>query len=224
MPMGEEQEPVMLWRELQKSDDTELVRQLAAGNHDALAVIVDRYERLVLSVARRIVKDECEAEDVVQTVFLEVFKNPAQFDPRRGTLKVWLLQFAYSRSINQRSHLERRRFYGNVGLTEAEPLAPPELGRFRLSSGETSRLVRQAMGLLDGKQERAIALLYFEGLTAEEAAARTGETAAAVRHHYYRGLMKLREFVQSGKAVRQKHSTDEHAMGFEVADADPRAI
>jgi RNA polymerase sigma-70 factor, ECF subfamily len=222
--MGNEQEPVLSWKDLEKSDDSSLVRQLAAGNHDALAVIVDRYERLVLSVARRIVKDECEAEDVVQTVFLEVFKNPAQFDPRRGTLKVWLLQFAYSRSINQRSYLERRRFYGNVGLTEAKPLAPPELGRGRLWSGESSRLVRQAMGLLDDKQERAIALLYFEGLTAEEAAQRTGETAAALRHHYYRGLMKLREFVQSGKARRQKQVTGEHAMGLEVADADPRAI
>ncbi|MGB9103403.1 MAG: sigma factor, partial [Terriglobales bacterium] len=80
------------WTELQQASDPDLVRRLMAGNHDAFAVIVDRYQRLVLSVALRIVKDEGEAEDVVQTVFLDIFNKLEQFDPARGTLKVWLLQ------------------------------------------------------------------------------------------------------------------------------------
>ena len=78
------------------------MRLLKSGNHDAFAVIVDRYQRLVLSVALRIVKNECEAEDVVQTVFVDIFKKLGQFDASRGTLKMWLLQYAYSRSLNRR--------------------------------------------------------------------------------------------------------------------------
>src|SRR5579864_9416981 len=115
--MGDGQGRMLSWKELRKSSDPELVEQLACGNHDALAVIVDRYQRLVLSVARRIVKDCCEAEEVAQIVFLEIFKNPAQFDSRRGTLKMWLLQFATARSLTRRPHLDGRGFYskGNRG-------------------------------------------------------------------------------------------------------------
>ena len=94
------------WTELQGVEDPELIRQLLSGNHDALAVIVDRYQRLVLSVALRIVKDEGEAEDVVQIVFTDIFKRAEQFDSSRGTLKMWLLQYAYSRSVNRRHYLE----------------------------------------------------------------------------------------------------------------------
>ncbi len=94
---------MLSWSQLQDEDDCALMQQLVAGNDDALAVIVDRYQRLVLSVALRIVKDVSEAEEVAQTVFLNIFRNAGKFDPIRGTLKVWLLQYAYTRSINRRS-------------------------------------------------------------------------------------------------------------------------
>jgi RNA polymerase sigma-70 factor (ECF subfamily) len=78
--------------ELEGEEDGEQIRQLLVGNDDALAVIVDRYQRLVFSVALRIVKDEGEAEDVVQIVFTDIFKKVEQFDAARGTLKMWILQ------------------------------------------------------------------------------------------------------------------------------------
>jgi RNA polymerase sigma-70 factor (ECF subfamily) len=187
-----------------------------------LAVIVDRYQQLVLAVARRIVRDESEAEEVVQTVFLEVFRRPAQFDARRGTLKMWLLQFAYSRSINRRTYLESRRFYSQVGLETAELYDASTTPPSRLSCGETARLVRQALRVLNEKQRRAIDLVYFEGLTLEEAAQKAGETQAALRHHYYRGLMKLRQFIQSSKGAGEEAIAD--GIRLEVADADPRPI
>src|SRR5215472_8950967 len=73
--------PRLAWRALQDASDPELIAQLCSGNSDALAMIVDRYRRLVFSVALRIVKNECEAEDVVQSVFLEIYHKAAQFDP-----------------------------------------------------------------------------------------------------------------------------------------------
>ena len=215
------------WNELQELSDAELSRELISGRHDAFAVIVDRYQRLVFSVALRIVKDEGEAEDLVQTVFADVFKKMEQFDPARGTLKVWLLQYAYSRSINRRHYLEQRRFYSRAEVDEVIALGYT-MGATRsagLSTAEVSRLVAQGMGSLSQKQQRAITLVYFQGLTLDEAAEQTGETLPTLRHHYYRGLMKLRDFISLGKPLKQAETSDaEEAQPLEVGHLKPRPI
>ena len=92
----------LTFQQMQALSDEELMTHAQAGHHDALAVIVSRYQRLVWGVAAKIVHDSGEAEDVVQIVFTDLFQKVALFDPSRGTLKVWLMQFAYSRSINRR--------------------------------------------------------------------------------------------------------------------------
>jgi len=214
------------WSELQEASDPELVRQLISGNDDALAVIVDRYQRLVFSVALRIVKDEGEAEDLVQTVFADIFKRAEQYDPARGTLKVWLLQYAYSRSINRRHYLEQRQFYSQMEVDEVVGLGF-SVGAHRsdgLSTAEVSHLVHQALASLNTKQQTAITLVYFQGLTLEEAAQKTGETLAAIRHHYYRGLMKLREFIRSKQSVHKAESSTAEKVSLEVAHLKPRPI
>ncbi|HKW16859.1 MAG TPA: sigma-70 family RNA polymerase sigma factor [Terriglobales bacterium] len=222
---GLDQGPKIAWKELRESDDNTLILQLGAGNHDALAVIVDRYQQLVLSVALRIVRDQSEAEEVVQTVFLEVFRHPAQFDPRRGTLKMWLLQFAYSRSLNARAYLERRKFYSRVDLAAVECYGRCFEVPGQLSTSETARLIRQGLRGLNERQKRAIKLIFFQGLSLEEAARECGETLAATRHHYYRGLTKLREIIQLTRNVRTQKGEDiQSTMGLEVADAEPRPI
>lgn len=215
------------WSELQKLGDAELFQELLSGRHDAFAVIVDRYQRLVFSVALRIVKDEGEAEDLVQIVFADIFTKMEQFDPARGTLKVWLLQYAYSRSINRRHYLEQRRFYSREEVDEVAALSYT-MGATRsagLSTAEVSRLVSQALGSLSEKQQRAITLVYFQGLTLDEAAERTGETLPSLRHNYYRGLMKLREFISDGRSVRQSDTSDpKETSPLEVGHLKPRAI
>lgn len=214
------------WNELQEAGDTELVRQLASGNDDALAVIVDRYQRLVFSVALRIVKDEGEAEDVVQTVFVDIFKRAEQYDASRGTLKMWLLQYAYSRSINRRHYLEQRQFYTQIEMDEVIGLGL-SMGARRsdgLSTAEVSHVVDQALSSLSTKQQTAITLVYFQGLTLEEAAQKTGETLPAIRHHYYRGLMKLRDFIGSNSSLQNARSSREERVSLEVAHLKPRPI
>jgi len=215
------------WIELQKLGDAELSTELKSGRDDAFAVIVDRYQRLVFSVALRIVKDEGEAEDLVQIVFADIYKKMEQFDPARGTLKVWLLQYAYSRSINRRQYLEQRQFYSRAEIDEVTALGYT-MGATRsagLSTAEVRRLVSQALGSLSQKHQRAITLIYFQGLTLDEAAERTGETLPAIRHHYYRGLMKLRDFISSGKSLKQSETSDaKEVRPLEVGHLKPRAI
>ena len=82
------------WRVLNELNDEALVLRLSDGEHDALAVLFDRYHKLVFSVAARIVEDPGEAEEVVQTVFLDFYRGLATFDAKKGLLRVWLLQYA----------------------------------------------------------------------------------------------------------------------------------
>lgn len=164
---------------------------LQKGQGDALSVLFDRYQKLVLSIALKIVHDPGEAEDVTQTVFLDIYRAVAQFDPRKGNTKVWLMQYAYHRAFSRRQHLQCRDFYKNTELEEVEtrPVeAHPTLG---LGSPETQVLVRQSMAVLSDEQRAVIEMVCYEGFTMREIAERTGKSFVNVRHHYYRGLKKL---------------------------------
>jgi RNA polymerase sigma-70 factor (ECF subfamily) len=221
-------EPAASLQQLQEASDLELVRHLLSGDDDAFAVIVDRYQRLVFSVAIRIVKDEGEAEEVVQIVFMDIFRKMEKFDPSRGTLKMWVLQYAYSRSVNRRHHLENRQFYTRLDLNEidAENCPMGSASGNALSPGETGRLVEQALNHLNHEQRRAIELVYFEGRKFPEAAAATGHTLQALRHHYYRGLIKIREFIESAGPHGEEKPAIQLAgrMRLEVANAKARTI
>jgi RNA polymerase sigma-70 factor (ECF subfamily) len=177
--------------------DEELMACLQGGQSDALAVLFDRYQKLVLSIALKIVRDPGEAEDVTQIVFLDIYRAVAQFDPGRGNTKVWLMQFAYHRAINRRQHLQGREFYKDAELAEEDLESRPVEAHatFGLSSPETKELVRQSMASLSNEQKSVIELACYEGLSMREISERTGESFANVRHHYYRGLQKLRSLI-----------------------------
>jgi RNA polymerase sigma-70 factor (ECF subfamily) len=173
-----------------KLSDEELAQQITAGCQDALAVLFDRYHRLVFDVALRIVRDPGEAEDVVQNVFLDVFRAMANFDPRKGILKVWILQYAYHRALHRKRHLVSNHFYRWENLETAI-----EVGSSGALWGELPEVVRLAEQMLENlkpRQREVVELTYYEGLTAEEIARRLGESPHAVRHHLQRGVAALR--------------------------------
>jgi RNA polymerase sigma-70 factor (ECF subfamily) len=182
--------------ELKLLSDAELMAHLQAGCNDALAILFDRYHRLVLSVARKIVRDPGEAEDVMQTVFLEIFRSVAQFDPSKGTTKVWILQYAYHRAINRRQHLAARNFYNQTDLEVVENRLPDTSSALgRLTQSELKHLLQQGLAMLSAPQREVIGLASSDGLSIKEIAGKTGNSLVSVRHHYYRGLEKLRVFV-----------------------------
>jgi len=216
------------WAELRESSDADLLGFWTSGIDDAFAVIVDRYQRLVFSVAVRIVKDEAEAEDVVQIVFLDIFRDVGKFDASRGTLKMWLLQYAYSRSMNRREQLECRHFYSKADLDDLKPgdFSTRSVGGNNLSAGEASRLLEQAFTQLSDRQREAIELIYFQGLKFSEAVRKTGETMPQVRHNYYRGLTKIRDFVESRRSPEKVNSAPATAsrIRLEVANVKSRTV
>ncbi len=176
--------------ELCKLPDEELVQCVTTGRHDALTALFDRYHRLVFSVAFRIVRDPGEAEEVVQTVFLDIFRAMANFDSRKGILKVWILQYAYHRALHRKRHLASNHFYRWEELEAAI-----EVGSGRALWGElpeTVRLAEEMLGNLKSRQRAVVEMTYYEGLTAEEIACRLGESPHVVRHDLHRGLAALR--------------------------------
>lgn len=175
--------------------DEVVMAHLQSGHGDALRVIFDRYHRLILHVALKILRDTGEAEDLMQSVFLEIYKVAAQFDPARGTTKKWIFRYAYNRSINRRQQLMVRQFYTNTDLESVEETLAMTRNSV-LVCNEAQDLVRRGLETLKSEQRRVLELAYFEGLTMKEIAEETGGSHHQVRHHYYRGLKKLREFIR----------------------------
>ncbi len=213
------------YRQLQSLSDSELMAELRAGCDDSIAVILERYQRLVWSIAKKILHDEGEAEDIVQIVFMELFQKVELFDPARGTLKVWLCQLAYARSINRRYHLQRRQFYSQVELDEqsatkfSAALAPV----LHLNPSESNRLIREVLDELESKQRMAIELIAVEGLTFEELATRMQESLSNAKHLYYRGMMKLRErLVSASPEWRSREERPENS--WEIKNARARSV
>lgn len=192
-PRPDVNEPCSLsFGDLRTLPDENVIAHLRAGHGDALGVLFDRYHRLVLHVALKILRDVGEAEDVMQSVFMEIYKVAAQFDASRGTTRMWILRYAYHRSINRRKQLQARNFYASTDLAAIDETLLGEatgLPAFH----EARELVQYGLQALTPVQKRVLHLAYFEGFTMKEIAEQTGESVGNVRHYYYRGLDRLRD-------------------------------
>jgi RNA polymerase sigma-70 factor (ECF subfamily) len=174
--------------------DEDLLRHLQGGVADALAVLFDRHYRLVFSIAHRILRDSGEAEDLMQEVFLDVYRDAGKFDPARGSVKNWILLDAEHRSINRWKYLKLRGHYDERSAYEpADPSHALSLADWRLS-------VRRSLDQLSENERRVIERVCFEGLVLKEVADQTGEPLPNVRNYYYRGLKKLRLVLGLGTA------------------------
>jgi len=176
--------------------DEDLMACLKSGCNDALALLFDRYHRLVFAIALRIVRDRGEAEDVMQKVFLDIFRSIGLFDAAKGTAKVWILQYAYHRAINRRQYLNARKFYQQEAIEDNQPARPTNAWFVRYTRSELGMLLQQGLATLSSREKRVIELASYEGLSMKEVADTTGESLVNVRHYYYRGLRKLRAFVE----------------------------
>jgi RNA polymerase sigma-70 factor (ECF subfamily) len=179
--------------------DEEVIDRLRQGHADALRILFDRFYRLVLRIAARILRDPGEAEDVMQEVFLELFHKAAQFDQSRGSAKTWILQYAYHRSLSRRQYLRLRNFYDLRQISEREVSERNSGGIFwrGLTFSEWRWVIEQGLATLNHKQRKTLELACFHGLLLGEIAERTNESLPNVRHHYYRGLEGLRRFLQA---------------------------
>ena len=190
--------------DLNKLSDAELIDYLKSGSPDPIAILFARYRHLVFSISMKILRDVAEAEDVVQDVFLEIWEKADRFDPARGTVKVWVLQYAYSRSLDRRRALVLRQTNehgqnGEGNHWKVEPLYVPDVEEKLTIHTQLGRIT-EVFGALSPKQRETLELIYFHGLMIKEVVDRTGESADNVRNHHYRGLKKLREVLMGVRA------------------------
>lgn len=185
------------------SSDESLIEQLGGGNQNALALLFRRYARMVRSVAFRIVRDTAEADDLLQEVFLFIFRKWTLFDPARGAARSWILQVTYHRAIDRRRHLASRRFYSSSKLDEAllsddEPAAEPTFYERSIEGRLGTETLKRIEKELTEDQRRTIQLYFFDGYTFDEIAKLRGQTIGNVRNHYYRGLERIRQLIFAG--------------------------
>jgi RNA polymerase sigma-70 factor, ECF subfamily len=174
--------------------DEELMAGLVAKDAEALDLLFGRYSRLVFAIALRILNDRNEAEDVVQEVFFSLYQKAVLFDSGKGTGKGWIVQVAFSRARDRRAHLSRRGFYSG---TDVESLQDTLIGQTDVEHEVSVKLdfshLRSAFEELTTIQRRTLELFYFEGLELREISERLREPFGNVRHHFYRGLERLRK-------------------------------
>ena len=174
--------------------DEELMAGLQAKDTSALETLFTRYSRLVNGIAFRILRDQSEAEEVVQEAFFYIYQKASVFDPVKGGAKAWIVQIAYSRALDRKAHLSRRGFYAG---TEIDSLDDTLVGKTDVEREIGARInfahLQSAFQNLTQVQRRTLELFYFEGLELREISERLQEPFGNVRHHFYRGLERLRK-------------------------------
>ena len=171
--------------------DAELLSQLARGEESAMAHLFARYSRLVYSVALRVLHEPSSAEDVLQEIFMQVWRNPASFVAARGSLGGWLAVVARNRSIDL---LRKRRPTDSV---DDLPLASPHDVTATAERNVMLERVRGAMEHLPKEQKRSLELAFFEGCSHSEIATMTGDPLGTVKTRIRSALLTLERAFQS---------------------------
>jgi RNA polymerase sigma-70 factor (ECF subfamily) len=176
-------------------DDAACVKRAAAGDGAALATLYDAHSRAVYSLILRIVGDEADAEDVLQEVFAQAWRQAGRYDSSRGTVAAWLLNMARTRSIDR---LRARRARPDTTAATSEETwqdlsAPVVDPGDALAAARDAERVREALGELPLLQRLAIELAYFEGLTQSEIAERLEQPLGTIKTRIRMGLIKLRD-------------------------------
>jgi RNA polymerase sigma-70 factor (ECF subfamily) len=169
------------------SHTDEILRRLTGGDGTALGEFYDLYAGLVNGLALRILRNPAEAEDVVQEVFVQVWRQAERYDRSRGSAEAWLCTIARTRALDRlRRRVARREEPGEALPT---PATPPRT--------EEALAVRKALDSLSADQRRALELAYYEGLTQTEIAERLGEPLGTIKTRIRSAMIRLRDVLGS---------------------------
>lgn len=180
-------------------DDGALVRRMTAGDTSAVGELYDRHGRAMYSLACRILSDPAEAEDVVQEVFAQAWRQRERYDERRATVAGWLLMMTRTRSIDRiRARQARPAMTGDaepILQRQQDPAPGPEAATL---TQDSAARVRAALAELTAVQRRALELAYFEGLTQTDIAERLREPLGTVKTRIRTALQRLRAVMERG--------------------------
>jgi RNA polymerase sigma-70 factor, ECF subfamily len=168
-------------------DDAALIARLRAGDQHAMADLYDRYSGIVYGVALRVLRETTAAEDLLQEVFLQLWRNPQAFNPERGRLAPWLAVIARNRAVDilrkrpQEQDIDELRISTGINL---EDIAVQR---------QAVEKVRGVVAGLPPEQRKALEMAFFEGMTHTEIAAKTGEPLGTVKTRIRSALLAVRK-------------------------------
>jgi RNA polymerase sigma-70 factor (ECF subfamily) len=170
-------------------NDAALIAGIHSGDESAMAQLYDRYSSIVYAVALRVLGDTGAAEDVLQDVFMQLWRRPESFDSSRGQMGAWLSVIARHRAID----LLRKRV-PETDVTEIVVSVDSDLDNVADRSRALDK-VRGALAAMPEQQRSALELAYFQGMTHSEIAKKTGEPLGTIKTRIRAGLLALRKVV-----------------------------
>jgi len=170
----------------ENSSDARLILSVRSGDQQAMGALFDRYSSLVYSVALRVLGDTGAAEDVLQEVFMQLWRKPAVFDSARGSLAAWLAVIARNRAIDA---IRKRKPETDIEdvIVSVEPDFAGEAERNRAAEH-----IRRKLSEMPEPQRSALEMAFFEGLTHSEIATKTGTPLGTIKTRIRTALISLR--------------------------------
>ena len=183
--------------QLVESPDETLMALVQIGDLAALALLFRRFARPVRNVGQRILRHTAEADDLVQEVFLYIQRRSKLFDPSRGSARSWIFQVTYTQALIRRRQLKSHGFYASPITDKTFENSPSSIKGTHYDDTVEGFFGRNGWrsvwDSLTECQRETLRLHFYEGCTFTEIAEKLGQSYVNIRHHYYRGLEKLRK-------------------------------
>jgi len=183
---------------LQPVPDSALVERIMAGDESALSVLYDRYAGMLFAMLVRILKDGSAAEEILQDLFLQLWRGASRFDASRGSMAAWLLVIGRNRAISRLRGRQRREILEDPQDFVFESLPSPGNLEDEASRMQLMGRLKVALATLPAEQREALELAYFEGMTQTEIAARTGSPLGTVKSRVRAAMQSLKQYFDDG--------------------------
>lgn len=180
--------------------DAALVKQMTAGDEGALSVIYDRYSAMLFGMLMRVLNNKQTAEEVLQDLFLQLWRSADKFDPARGSLPAWLLVIGRNRAISRLRGRPSLEVLEETDGLYANTLASTANIEDEASRMELMETLKTALAQLPAEQRQAVELAYFEGMTQSEIAAKTGSPLGTVKTRMRSAMQVLKKRLDDGTA------------------------
>jgi len=182
-------------KNMSNQEDLELLARISQGDQKSLAILYDKYARLIYSLTLRIVRNEEEARELQQDVFLQVWHKAGLFDNERGSFVTWLVTLAHNKSINtlrsrryKKSALEAKQDIADITSDSTVSNHTPLSDALE---NDERRHVLSALEQIPELQRKALYLSYYEGYSQSEIAEMLGEPLGTIKTRMRKGMMKL---------------------------------
>ena len=179
----------------QHEPDSALIERMTTGDESALSTLYDRYSAMLFGLLTRILQDREAAEEVLQDMFLQLWRNPGQFDANRGSLPTWLMVVGRNRAISRlRGKRNREVMEENEGDFAGTFVSDQNIEDEAVRS-ELAQKIKSALATLPDEQRQALELAYYEGMSQSEIAAKTGSPLGTVKTRVRTAMISLRQIL-----------------------------